>query len=82
MSLYLGVKVCQYLKQSHYAPKQSHYAQLCSHLSGYHYAQNYAQNYIDIICQGLDLRDVELPHVVGYMHISSPKLSESSTVGL
>jgi len=42
-------KVCQYVKLSHYAPKQCYYAQLCSHLSGYHYAQNYA----GIIRQGL-----------------------------
>jgi len=34
--------VCQYLKLSHYA-------QLCSHLFGYHYAQNYA----GIILHGL-----------------------------
>jgi len=33
-----------------YATKQSQYAQLCSHLFGYHYAQNYA----GIIRQGLE----------------------------
>jgi len=37
------------LKLSHYTPKQSYCAQLCSHLFGYHCAQNYA----GIICQGL-----------------------------
>ena len=42
MSLLWVSKVSQYLKLSHYAPKHSHYAQLCSHLFGYHYAQNYA----------------------------------------
>ena len=41
--------MCQYLKLSNYAPKQNHYVQLCSHLLGYHYVQNYA----GIICQGL-----------------------------
>jgi len=41
--------MCQYLTLSHYAPKKSHNAQLCSHLFGYHYAENYAS----IIRQGL-----------------------------
>ena len=40
-------KVCQYLHPSCYTHK--HHAQLCSHLFGYHYAQNYAS----IIHQGL-----------------------------
>jgi len=34
--------MCQNFKPSNYAPKQNHYAQLCSHLLGYHYVQNYA----------------------------------------
>ena len=36
-----------------YAPKQNHYAQLCSHLFGYHYAQNYAGIIRQILVRGL-----------------------------
>ena len=67
--------MCQYLKLSHYALKQSHYAQLCSHLFGYHYAQNYA----GIIRQGL----MQVQHTMCYTgHVQMAGTNESTLAAL
>ena len=51
-------KVGQYLKLSPYA-------QLCSHLFGYHYAQNYA----GIVCQGLQVCPAQNVHLFPHYSI-------------